>query len=128
MFLLWCTKCELAATVKLTEAFHHETYALEGDGVLVFTTYDIVCRVRDDITSKHTTMDYPSTRRIIRDALVHAIPGDNTEQFWRTHTRMITLPGDNTPNLLCTEKQKFTADSNTFIYCKCMITPGWDGV
>jgi hypothetical protein len=38
-------------------------------------------------------MDYPSTRRIIRDALVHAIPGDNTEQFWRTHTRMITVPG-----------------------------------
>jgi hypothetical protein len=91
-FKLWATRLEIAATVEVAACFHHATYALEGDGPLALTTYDILCLVREDITTWHPTMDYPKLRALIREVLPLAVNGDNTEQFWRTHCHMITLP------------------------------------
>jgi hypothetical protein len=91
---MWKLRLELAAVVELTEVFQKATYILEGDGPLCCTTWQVLEHVKLDVDKRHPTMDYPSTRAIIRE-LVLAMPGPVGElavNHWVAYAREMTEP------------------------------------
>lgn len=64
-------KIELAITIDAMKTFVEATYRLEGDGPLVFTVYEEICKLENTIAAAY----YPNTNAVAR-----ALANNNTQQ------------------------------------------------